>query len=611
MSMFHRTTVASMFVLWCITIGFLNSAIAQDVDKSSTLPAVKLVEGSEALVQSTYKLWEESYQLMEQGEELAKKNPKLPKIAKAWGKSLVLSNQVQRAAGHLVLLGEPAGVDLGIRGLAIENKLIHFRDVQYKQIGLALQPLAKQEFQRNGTRIGKTIRQIRDLIGEENYEEAEKAVFKLYDDVNGYGFFLHPNEGKRLYPQFNSTVNATRVMAEVRRATYTEMLTKKVNTLTVGSGEYQKNISSEVERFFQSNSAKEDGQTGPKFLQSLLEKINKRYVDLSRAKAITALFRDAPLREKVVKYVGSVKEFRDKIILKLLSQEQLVSSAKDAKTIHTEYLSVLPKILIEHAENGAIDQRLIQNCRQSLTKIVKKNDAYADRVGAYRDATNELLYWRKSVAAENRIAASAGTAPVSALLRDNVDRRTKHRTLGTLNMKEDHAVPSNLRAGLHLTYPGIQKSLVGKHAIFDGLSYRGKIGFVSMVDRYWARSDEALDLAPHVQRLKQDLMITDSQPPLTIESAVVLASAARPFIAHADCEIVEVKIESLIDRIVNLPEKANFMLPAGRNLGDFDIGQMVLRIKLKPRWVQHSHFFADLRRSELVGTQEAANTASD
>jgi hypothetical protein len=128
----------------------------------------------------------------------------------------------------------------------------------------------------------------------------------------------------------------------------------------------------------------------------------------------------------------------------------------------------------------------------------------------------------------------------------------------------------------------------------------GKLG----VARYDARHYSmvaAYRAADEIQRLRQDLLVTEQLPPLTLGAAMAIDSAERGDFFAVGGTVRGIYLEGLIPRFATLPEGGLSMLALGplpvEPKHEGLLNHVVMRLEVAPSWVSHRYFFTDVVES--------------
>jgi hypothetical protein len=233
-----------------------------------------------------------------------------------------------------------------------------------------------------------------------------------------------------------------------------------------------------------------------------------------------------------------------------------------------------------------------------LQELAAKSATFAAEVNAYRRATGELLRWRARVAAAEAKAmrseypASDEVVQAAAMTpQDGPGLITDQSpALGEARLRS----PAPAAMALLLEKLLARKLTVSKIAALDS----APLCVAVYRNRHYATLPRA-STEEAIRRLKADLHVADQLPPLSLAAAAAIASAERGDFAATGGTVEDVFLEGLVPRFATLVPATASLVPLGRLPDESPpdgrrIDHVLLRLVLRPAWVQHRYFFQAL-----------------
>jgi hypothetical protein len=122
-----------------------------------------------------------------------------------------------------------------------------------------------------------------------------------------------------------------------------------------------------------------------------------------------------------------------------------------------------------------------------------------------------------------------------------------------------------------------------------------KAGFSSFKNNSWATVMGAIDIEDELLKLKNDLLVTGQSPPLSPAAAKSILTAQRKHLTAVGGDVSSAQVEALGTRFSTLPANMKSFVPLQLiPVADRQLEQTLLRLNIKPTWVQHEHFFKKL-----------------
>ena len=536
------------------------------------------------LASGGYALWQDIHK--ELGEAEAEINDGVPpaKLAKKLGQCVIKTRILARNCGPLIEMGEPSGFDLKYRVQTLNDRLTVIRNSDF---GNYLKPLAKQQYQANQQRVSVTLQKIRKSASKNQFEKAEKQLNVLLDSINGYGFFLQPKYQQTLWPPIALVEQPIRSkMSKIRRERWNATLTKKYQSLLPDIEVLSKQVKDVSKDISSSGVATIGSQqlTGPETLKQLVDGYRSAHLRLVRAKGVAVAMRNKELIEKTDGLIGKLKTDLLSGFPAIIEGDAERLSQDQIKSVYFEYMRKLLPLAMK-IDGGD----LVEICETSLNKLASKDSQFALEIAAYRDATSDLLRWRRKVA-KSKASKHEEFKDVERVLQEKLVAVQGFKGLGVI---ENVGAPSILDSGLNEIYPVSRDRLQGTKVRLSHPVDFGKNWFKSISDRHWVVIKQSTDFQLQVDALRNDLMASTELPPLTLNSAKSLATANSKHLLAVGGAITDAKLEALAVRLAKLPEKGSVLVPIGNKQKFAGLDQLLVQLEVTPSWIEHEHFFVD------------------
>jgi hypothetical protein len=279
----------------------------------------------------------------------------------------------------------------------------------------------------------------------------------------------------------------------------------------------------------------------------------------------------------------------------LIEADAQRATAEEVPGLYVGYLRVLAPLVLRTA-----DDKLEAACLAALQKLAAKSLPFAKEVQVYHEATDELLRWRARAAA----AEAAGKSEKVAVAADLLARATVSRTdyQGLIGPQETKLTKARFNAPGPGILAGASKQVVDQPVRVRSIA--GLAGGKAGVSRYEDRHYAIVTLAPLAEpamALKQDLLVMEQLPALSLRATVAVESAAQGDLLAVGGRVASMWLEGVIPRFATLPESALPMVPLGPLPGEVNAAgmatQLLVRLNVTSQWMQHRYFFVDLAQA--------------
>ena len=237
--------------------------------------------------------------------------------------------------------------------------------------------------------------------------------------------------------------------------------------------------------------------------------------------------------------------------------------------------------------NNAFDAAILKAAKQvpEAERIVR----------SYHEVTKEFLKWKERFAGKQELLLSGNAKPLGRVIEAATPRTD--------------TVPGYYRTGQNsISYPLIYNStmealpVLGKNLGKDASAIVGNVVrldvdspvWISRMDNYiYAKLSSDFYKPENASKLRSELMIDDSKPPLSVRAASAVFTAERGDNLTIGGSITEVFAEGTLMRMISMKENAapfsGIDAPVSLTI-DQPTNQVSLRAAVSPKWFRHRYF---------------------
>ena len=496
------------------------------------------------------------------------------------GKANALCNRLIWNSETLLQYGEPCGVEYYVRGQQLSNRIQQVA----RSKATRFQPQARAYMNQQSKKRNAAIKRLYKLLSSKDYVAAEKVYFNVQGDIDLYVLYLRDRDRQVLV---QSLLSIYRVLPASLKKMRSEETKKKLNALikerTVDVAAVTQQAKSLVDNI---RSRKDDGTT-PDSLKKVVELWRSAHARIQKRTAYDALYKSVELDlsnlenwTTVSSYKGDsdAQKLQDSIVPILTSTIETDLMLAHPSVVRKKYLGYVA--LVADLKNN-MDEKLRTQLVDAIQLIHKEPGDFSNTVSKYREATNDLLYWREKFAKDSR---HPGAKVIRKLPRAITGSNT------TFSVNTQQLLP-NLKLGLNEVLPGLRKSVVERTVKVFGLSVIGNRSPVSHLDQQcWAVVRNNDSIKNQIRSLRRDLMAED-EPALSFVASESIRTAERAQWDEVGGEISALRVASLATSISKLKtENSHNYLPLGKALEPIAINSSLIQSEIQPIWIRHKHF---------------------
>ena len=597
-----RIKIIALFILGFACL--LRSSNAADPSTTDPTPPISIhgfMEEAKKLFAEAIKEDEACTKLYQQ---MTKGGPKADSV----GKQSMHVKSLQRLSDRLTDLGEPAGAEFRMRFEIHEKERVEaFHAFGSTPLAQQMHIKAIASLQKN---LPKRLKKIEEVFAKakQNPLEAQAILDAAYDEYESVaGILSAPQRGP-----FSEMIEATNKMSPIASARRRQMVHEAI---TAASSE----IGKELDQFhsaysvslagLQTGKVTWDGKslTGPEFVNDMMRAGFANQARLQRIIALQHINRKASSDDlsfesnsgKVASHgidpswgeqLAKLKAGLGDTAIKLIDRDTLGLSANDLIIKLGDYATTLGKYSHRVADdewNRAFDAAILK----AATRVPEAEKT----VRNYHDVTKELLKWKERFAGKQESILTGNTKPLGRVIEGATPRTD--------------TLPGYLRSGSNaISYPLIYNAtlealpVLGKNLGKDATAIVGSVVrldsdspvWISRMDNYiYARLASDFYKPEYASKLKSELMIDDSKPPLSVRAASAVYTAERGDNLIVGGTINEVFAEGSLMRMISMKENAapfsGIDAPVSLAI-DQPTNQASLRAAVSPKWFRHRYF---------------------
>ena len=537
-------------------------------------------------------------------QQMTKGGPKADSV----GKQSMHVKSLLRLSERLTDLGEPAGAEFRMRFEIHEKERVEaFHAFSGTPLAQQMHVKAITSLQKN---LPKRFKKIEEVFAKakQNPLESQEILDAAYNEYESVaGILSAPQRGP-----FSEMIEATNKMSPIASAHRRRMVHEAI---TAASSEMVK----ELDQFHTACSASLAGLqagkvtwdskslSGPLFINEMMRAGFANQARLQRIIALQHINRksssddlsfetnsgkmpangiDPSWNEQLAKLKAGLGD----TAVKLIDRDTLGLNADALITRLGEYAITLGKYSHRVAEddwNRAFDAAILKAATRvpEVEKIVRN----------YHDVTKELLKWKERFAGKQESILSGNTKPLRRVIEGATPRTD--------------TLPGYFGSGQNsISYPFIYNStmealpVLGKNLGKNATAIVGSVVrldsdspvWISRMDNYiYARLSSDFYKPEYASKLKSELMIDDSKPPLSVRAASAVTTAERGDNLIVGGTINEVFAEGSLMRMISMKENAapfsGIDAPVSLAI-DQPTNQVSLRAAVSPKWYRHRYF---------------------
>lgn len=532
------------------------------------------------------------------GDQLAGFNP--AKVRDAH----INARKIERLADQFLILGEPAGVDFKLRA-----DQLHVRVGEVVRATRRHASLSSKIAQDRGTAMkaaaakAQRISAIRTLAQQEKWEEAEDHLYEIVDEVSSMSiWYQHQDQVKMLQPFLAAQSAVDKAMKEQRVKAAQEAMAKSIEEQLPDFDSLLSQMKSAADSVRTTGAADVGGQmlSGPQLMARYGDDWRTVQVAAVQCRALNLARQGATDGQAVGsadQLHARLEQFSGDMATALVALIEADAEQAPEAEVRQRYLAYLPVVgaLLAQSPQGS----LANQSAPALEQLATRSPGLAAEVETYRGATDELLRWRRRVAAAYAASRTGDFPPHWERYKQAA---AEERDLLPLAPATSPTPKAGLPVPAGNVLQNLGTTLIGKTVTaerFYGLPTSRKIDISHCANRAVFQVDVGDHLDAELEVLRTELLVGGSNDPLTLAAAAALATAERGDLVAVGGTYQQVALDGLVSRFGQLRTSAWPMAFSEDVLADpatvdDPLKQVLMRFTLKPAWLQHEYMFVEL-----------------
>lgn len=532
------------------------------------------------------------------------KNNEIKKIhPKEFGAAYVAAQRMKRLGKQLEQWGETAGIDFQVRasGVLTDWDLARKDFLKLPEISSKLPALAKA-FQGEATKRKKSVTAAGQLYKQQKFDEAEQILCENIDALEQVGSLLDDTLKEPIVP-FTQALNTVMIdLNKLRVQAGQERLQGLIDADSPGFEPLLAQMKQAVADLKAGQKPKFDGQemTSPEFVKAAGDAWKKSQLSAIHCEAYytaMGMKRGGENSEPLNKLIGEQETFSTKFLADLgevIAADAANIDAAQAEEVYLAYLQELAP-LATLATPGTVAKAV----EPQLKSLIARSAELQANVGAYEAATADLLRWRKLVADEQQKGAAAAFPAMEPTF-TVVVRMPSAASVGLLRDQSESMNQLAILSPMPLTLERMKTDLIGKQVQLPactGINPAKKLVASQYDNRHYATFTLPAGFAAEQAALRDDLLVSESLPALTLAAAMAVAASDRGDLQAAGVTLNKIHVEPFATRMATLPAAASAIFPLGalprEGMDDPPLYQILFRSDVQPGWVRNEYFFVN------------------
>lgn len=514
-------------------------------------------------------------------------------------------SRIERLGKRLQIFGETAGYDFERRSE------FGRRDLNSVMSAIRRLPNADRRinsgyavYTREAQAKRAGLKRLEALLKREAYAEALEKINEVIDELSMMGIWYPIDKQESVMKAFwNVRGVANKAMQEKWEQQAADQLAAAAAerepdfaTLIAALREASRTLATQAEVDF-------GGQpcSGPAVLRSAAERWEALHLSAVRYRALCWMDSRPEAEKALAQMRRAHREFHDNMVpqlIALIEADTKRAGADEAESLYRAYLDAVAPLVPR-----VVDDTFRVKLETALNALAAKSPELAAKVAAYRAATDDILAWRRRAAESAADARQRSSEPLTEVYLQGVLPGEESPGLVRQGSADTDA------ASLLGPAPRIMRAAAAKWTDkqvfwdrFIGLKPAVAMSVAEYRHRCYAQMRLPETIAGEVAALEQDLLVSQSGGPLTLDAAVALATARRGDLTSVGGKIGEAEMESVPTRFATMPEAGRSLIPLGplpdetatRDM----IREVLVRFVIEPEWLQGEHFFIELPATE-------------
>jgi hypothetical protein len=516
----------------------------------------------------------------------------------------ISTRQIKRLAIQLVILGEPAGVDFQLRADALDKLLGEVVKAARKHASLnAKVSQDRAAAMRTASLRAQKLPAIGTLAKQGKWAEAEENLYKIVDEISSLSIWYQYQDQVTMLKPFLAAQNAVdEAIKKQRVEAAQDALANSIEAQLPDLDNLLSRLQSAADGIRTTGEVDFGGEklTGPQAMARFGDEWRTVQVAAMQCRALN-LARQGATNGQAVDSADQIharlERFSADMATALVALIEADTEQAPEAEVRQRYLAYLPTVglLLAQSPQGS----LANQAAPALEKLAARSPGLAAEVETYRGATDELLRWRRRVAAAYATGREADFPP-------HLDRykqaAEEERHLLSLLPATSPTSKAGLPVPASQILQNLGTTLAGKTVTahrFYGLPTSKKIGISPYSNRTVFQVTVGDQLDAELEVLRAELLAGGAGQPLSLAAATALATAERGDLVAVGGTYEQAALDGLVSRFGQLRTSAwpmafgeDVMVDAATV--DEPLKQVLMRFMIKPAWLQHEYMFVQL-----------------
>lgn len=575
-------------------------------DPAAALSGHGLGGDSKPLIAKCEALWKDNIEVLKEI-IAAGEAREIDKVSyRAISKCCFAGRDIQWYADELIDMGEPAGIELRMRGDYMWGQ--GHRGAEFylsTERGKKLTAAAFKALNNAMDKREKIVQKVSGLLSDGKLQAASDVYRSADDDLWQEMLWIHHSQRPPYRKSFDAVYQALQnPWRKERKQSAAERLKQVLASQTPNLDAVVAQLTDAIASIGQTGSCEIDGTaaTGPQAFEAFFAKWQMAHVGLVRCQGIYWALQNlgAVSAQGHGPWTQTATDWATKmsgLLPQLIVADAGRLTEAEAANRYMQYIDVIAPLALR-TQSSKLSEA-VEPALQQLLQTAPQGLALVDR---YRRATDDMLAWRARLATAQANQLNAGSPALANLFVQANESSDDYQGLFEKHNNRIHTATLRTPAAtlLQISMPKMMDASVR----IDDLSLPsagGRFTLSAYRDRVFANVPANIDLTTQVEALKKDLLVGESQPPLSLYSKMALDSAAAIDLSAIGGTIKGLYLEPVIARFAAFPTAAAplFPMPTLPGSGEaedrtLNLNQMLMRFDVLPQWVQHRYFVADL-----------------
>jgi hypothetical protein len=444
---------------------------------------------------------------------------------------------------------------------------------------------------------------IGTLANQGKWAEAEQNLYKIVDEVSSMSiWYQHQDQVKMLKPFLAAQNAVDEAMKKQRVKAAQDALATSIEAQLPDLDNLLSQLRSAADSVRTTGGADFEGEnlTGPQLMARFGDEWRRVQVAAMQCRALN-LARQGATDGQSVKSVDELhtrlERFSADMATALVALIEADAEQAPEGEVRQRYLAYLPTVgaMLAQSPQGS----LANQAAPALERLAARSPGLAAEVETYRGATDDLLRWRRRVAAAYA-ASRQGDFPPHLERYRQAAAEEKH--LSPLMPATSPTPKAGLPVPASQILQNLGTTLVGKTVTaqrFYGLPKSKKIDISQYANRTVFQVNVGDQLDAELEVLRAELLVGGAGQPLSLAAATALATAERGDLVAVGGTYERAAVDGLVSRFSQLSTSAWPMAFGEDVLVDpatvnGPLRQVLMRFVLKPAWLQHEYMFVHL-----------------